>query len=62
MTENIDELISESQAIRDDLNKTIGRLEAFCISLTDAAEALRTEVAPNAGNSQTGIGETDAPS
>jgi len=62
MTENIDELIAQSQSIRDDMLKTIGKLEAFSIALTAAADSLRMEVRPNAGDCETGTSETDTPS
>jgi hypothetical protein len=54
MTGNIDALISESQGIRDDLLKTIGRLEAFSIALTAEAGKLQDEVSPYAGHHEAG--------
>lgn len=64
MTKNIDALIAESQSIRDDLLRTLGKLEAFSLALSEAAEELTSEVTTNAGNCEKDASEssdTDGP-
>lgn len=61
MARNIDALIAESQEIRDDLLKTIGKLEAFSDALTIEASRLREEVTTNARDHEAEIGSSDTP-
>lgn len=44
MTGNLDDLIAESQAIRDDLLRTVGKIDAFSAALTAEANRLQDEV------------------
>lgn len=55
MTENIDDLIARSRAIRDDLLKTIGKLEAFSVALMHQAGRLQTEVTTYARDHETDV-------
>lgn len=57
MNGNIDELIAESESLRNDLLRTIGKLEIFSAVLISEAEKLRNEVAPSAVRTPT---ETDS--
>lgn len=52
MARDIDQLIAESQELRDTLLKTIGKLEAFSAALTVEAGRLRDEIT-DAGDNET---------
>jgi hypothetical protein len=60
MTENIDDLIARSQSIRDDLLKTIGKLEAFSAALIKQAGRLQTEVTTYARDHEVDTQSTSA--
>lgn len=62
MNGNIDELIAESESLRNDLLRTIGKLETFSAVLMSEAEKLRNEVTPSAGHSQTEADSTESSS
>jgi hypothetical protein len=54
MTDEMDRIISDSKSLRDDLLKTIGKLQAFTDALSAQAERLQHEVDDNAGDHSTG--------
>ena len=62
MTDELDRIISDAQTLRDDLLKTIGRLQAFTDALSAQAERLQHEVDDNAGSHSTGNSDSGEPS
>lgn len=61
MTGNLDDLIAESQAIRDELLRTVGKIDAFSEALTAEAIRLRNEVS-SARDSEAATQDPDASS